>query len=206
MKSITLPLCALLVLPGLATADEKPKIYRWTEPDGTVTYSNEPQRVPQDGKAEPTEGEEIGVLPAEKRQVAPPPTREQLEEAKLHAELRRAEAEARRAEADTEAARQRREDEWRFAFRSAHAKIEQLEAELEEERALLELNGLPVIGRQVIRVRPVTPAGTVIDDRYERARVRVPQLEKALNAAKNELEELERRASFASVPRHLRRR
>lgn len=204
MKIITASLTFVVVASSAALAQDR--IYKWTEPDGTVHYSNEPQRVPQTGNAQETTGEEIGVLPTDPKPAPTPPSREQLEERKLVAEVRKAEADAYRAEVEAESIQKRSDEQWRLAFRAAYEKIERLERELEEERAILQVAGMPVIGRTVIYVRPLAHNGVVIDDRYDRAKVRVPQLEREIVEARYELEELERRASFAGVPRNLRRR
>lgn len=193
------------MLAGAAFADEP--IYRWTDENGVVHYSNEKNLVPDPQKVETTDGEEIGVLPSQPQK--PAPTREEekgaREERIALAEVRRVEAEAERAEAEAKYARELGEERWRSMFRTARQRIVSLQTEYEETKAYLYVSGMPVTGRFITIGEPYRPYGYVADPAYERAQLRLKQLTREIAEAKEELEELERRASFAAVPRHWRR-
>lgn len=202
MRSVWL---GVVLLAGVAAAEEP--IYRWTDADGVVHYSNEKNLVPDPQKVETTSGEEIGVLPSQPRK--PEPTREEAkgarEERVALAEVRRVEAEADRAEAEAKHVRELGEERWRAMFRAARERLVSLQAEHEETKSYLYVNGMPVTGRFISVGDPYRPYGYVPDPAYERAQLRLKRLEREIAQAKEELQELERRASFAEVPRHWRR-
>lgn len=232
----------LLLLWGTASASER--IYRWTDADGVVHYSNERNVVPDPARAETTEGEELGVLPSKRSAAAgadvgdparsPGPVdganpKDGSDERVAQAAVRRAEAEAARAEAEVELVRAQGEQRWRSMFQDARARLAALLAEQEEVRSQLTISGMPVTARFVTVVQPhvhdhhqhqvhdhdhahcrghldpLRTYGAVPDPAYERARLRLKQLDREIAQARQELEDLERRASFAEVPRHWRR-
>jgi hypothetical protein len=204
-------LSLVLVLSSSALAEE-PAIFTWSDPDGTVHYSNEHDKVPKD--ATTTKGEELTVIEREKPAAAVADTkadkkRRDLEDRRAEAETRKAEAEAARAEAALE-------QHWRQQFRDAHAKIEKLSDELERARAkITDPSGLPISGRYFTatscplkhnhRALGSPCQYGVPDESFESAKLRVEQLERQLQKAQEDLQELDRRASFASIPREWRR-
>ena len=101
--------------------------------------------------------------------------------------------------------RRQREDSWRTAFRAARNKVTDLEVEVETERKQVEeINGLPVTGRISCRSIAVYgapyqrtsgcyPMGSGNRQHLERNRA-------LLQRAKDELNDLQRRAADNSVP------
>jgi hypothetical protein len=99
---------------------------------------------------------------------------------------------------------------WRALFREAHAKVVTLEEEVERDRKQVEeINGMPVTGtytcyaRQTSGTRYVVPCGSNAE--HTRLKERLATNRSALERAKVDLDDLERRASFAGVPREWRR-
>jgi hypothetical protein len=119
----------VLVLAAAARAE----VYTWTDPDGTVHYTDNPASVPPKARVKTTTGAEISTVSAEKKAqppagvVAPAPvalpTAPQPDPFRL-------------------------EREWRAAFRDMAERLARLEDEIEADRFKVEdVNGLPVAAR-----------------------------------------------------------
>lgn len=186
----------LLLVPFVGLAQP---VYRWIDSEGVVHYTDDPRKLPPGVKAERTEGAPIGEVtisgpepaPAVEPAPAPPP-----------------------AEADERIA----EREWRARFRAIHDRIRSLEDAIAADRKKLRDidSGLPVAGTYVCPQRVYgLPSGvytggfpcfpSAIDPEYQLTKDRLAANETALARAKEDLQELERQASFAAVPREWRR-
>jgi DNA-binding protein YbaB len=168
-------------------------IYKWTDQAGEVHYTNDLTSPPGDTVLTPVTGDELSVI-----SVTPPapPKRE---------ERREAAAQATRAQAD--AAQGLPESYWRGAFQDARQKIQRLQDELEQTQALFESNGLPVNFRVYgLGGGCLLPFGCLGSAQgFEQTKVRMRQLEREVKQAQDELADLDRRASYAGVPREWRR-
>jgi hypothetical protein len=196
-------LLSALVLSGSALADN---IYRWRDSAGVDHYTNDLNTIPTSATVVPTSGGDISEIStgAKDAQAKAPakPSPQDSQDRKLQAELRRAEAEARIAEAQVKREEMQSEEQWRALFRASRARLSALEAEMERDRASGDqYSGLPVQGRYVsvgVRLQAYHP------DPILESRVRRQELERELKMARDDYNDLERRASFAAVPRHWR--
>ncbi len=197
-------LSALVVLvSGGALADN---IYRWRDSAGVDHYTNDLNTIPTSATVVPTSGGDIseistGAKDAKAKAAPAKPSPQETADRKTQAEVRRAEAEARLVEAQLKREEMASEEQWRALFRSIRARVSALEGELERERASGNYSGLPVQGRYVSvgqRLHAYAP------DPILEGRLRVNELERELKVARDEYSDLERRASFAAVPRHWR--
>src|SRR4051812_34651817 len=122
----------LLLAPLAAQADE---IFRWTDDEGEVHYTNDPDAIPANKrtKAKVTKGTELGHVNAvdgkdgkdsKKKRVPPPVDSEASKGAPIEVAM--------------PAEPEESEQTWRAAFRQAHEKIEGLERGLERDRQKLE--------------------------------------------------------------------
>jgi len=181
-------------------------IYRWTDDQGEVHYTNDLETPPGDQVLEPVSGDEVSVIPSQARAPQAKPTREELELRLLSAKVKTAEADLERAK-DRDAAEQ--EEAWRAAFRVARRKVELLHDELEEQQTVLNVSGFPVTARMYglggFCGRRAMPCLTGAAEEFELAKVRVKQLERDIAAAEEDLADLDRRASYAEVPQEWRR-
>lgn len=191
-----------LVAPGSGRADE---LYRWTDAEGEVHYTNDKKTIPAGVSATRTEGEPLtNTGPAIKPKSASQGT--DKGGAGADSEVRREAQRQEQREADEEA-------RWRGLFAAARAKVEAARAELEVARATVEdPSGLPITARFVYFYPPcwtrpggcINP-GPVRHPTFEEQKLRLKQAERALADANEELDELDRKASRESVPRHWRR-
>jgi hypothetical protein len=166
-------------------------IYTWVDQDGETHFTDDPSTAPKGVKLRTTEGREIssmsmGVRAADGGTVAP-----------------------KKAPAGPSAPDDS-EVRWRKLFREARAKIATLEEEIERDRKQVEeINGMPVTGtytcyaRQTTGTRYVIPCGSNAE--HTRIKERLGTNRSALERARVELDDLERRASVAGVPREWRR-
>lgn len=99
------------------------------------------------------------------------------------------------ADAGSEA---QREQAWRQRFRDANEKVAALQAQIDGDTAFL---GDVVVGEGVSRGGKPRRGKS----EYARAEARLEQNRKKLEQAKSALDDLERKASFESVPREWRR-
>lgn len=180
---------ALTALALCASAASAQTVWTWTGPDGEVHYTDDQGTIPPGVKAQPTEGQPLGVVEvgqgAKPVPVAPPPVP----------------APPRSGPAD--------EARWRREFRAAREQVARLEAQVAQDRAALEVNGLPITAQSQCR-RTVRTVGGVVTawgpcvprpDALTRAKLKLTQDEKALQGARQALDDLERRASEQAVPR-----
>lgn len=176
------------------------QVFVWTDKEGVEHYTDDPRLVPRGAKVKLTGGAEISSIegaPPRPQVVATtpvPPT----------------------APAAPSAA----EETWRRLFREAKRRVVELEEEIEADRkSVEEVNGLPVTGRfscaplygpqPVIVINGVSQLAPscawVTNPEVERVRERLAKNRRELPRAKEELADLERRASFEAVPLHWRR-
>lgn len=188
-------------------------VYTWTDDSGEVHYTNDPQSPPGDTVLRPLKTDEVSVVANTRSPApaapAPPPTPEQtkqtLELRKLDAEARRAEADAERAKSHAARAQVEAEAYWRESFRDARRKLTLLRDAIDRERTILETSGLPVTAKVVGTGQSCAyPLACAPAQEFEQAKLRLKQLQRDLVEAQEELDELERRASHAEVPREWR--
>ncbi|MBX7100060.1 MAG: DUF4124 domain-containing protein [Myxococcaceae bacterium] len=186
-------LATLLLLGFTASAQT---VWTWTGADGEVHYTDDPGTIPPGVKAQSTQGEPLGVLEvgpgASAPKASPPPPPPPPPPASA----------APRPGPGEEA-------RWRKDFRAARESVALLEARVAQDRAALEVNGLPITAQNQCR-RTVRTVGGVVTawgpcvprpDALTRAKLKLEQDEKALQVARQALEDLERRASEQAVPR-----
>lgn len=181
-------------------------IYRWTDDQGEVHYTNDLETPPGDKTLEPVSGDEVSVVPSQAKAPQAKPTREELELRLLETQVKKAEADLDRGKG-RDAAEQ--EETWRAAFRLARRKVELLRDELAEQQTVLTVSGFPVTARMYgtggFCGRRAMPCQTGAAEEFELAKLRVKQLERDIAAAEEELADLDRRASYAEVPQEWRR-
>jgi Domain of unknown function (DUF4124) len=190
-------LCAHL--PTGARADE---LYRWTDADGEVHYTNDKKTIPQGVTATRTEGEPLTNTGPTIKPKSPPQAGTKAGDS--------ARGEVRPTEEQREADEEVR---WRGLFAAARAKVEAARTELELAKAAVEdPSGLPITARFVYFYPPcwARPGGClnpgpVRHPTFEEQKLRAKQAQRALAEANEELDELDRKASRESVPRHWRR-
>ncbi|MBX7098004.1 MAG: DUF4124 domain-containing protein [Myxococcaceae bacterium] len=200
-----------------ASAASGQTVFRWEDPDGTVHYSDSMQGVPKGVKVSTTTGADITSVPtppapaATAAPAAPPP-----------AQVPAAPAAPARAELSGE-------PYWRAQFKAAIAKVRDLEDEIQiDSKKVDELNGMPlnqqvhcgsVIVNGVTYNGQGTPPGYLPappgfgtgncyvyqDPEIARAKDRLVRNKKALQRAKEDFDDLDRRASAEAVPREWRR-
>ena len=124
------------------------------------------------------------------------------------AQARIAEAKARK-EKEAELAEQKAKEEalWRGRFREANNRVTELQTQLKEKERERQLN---VQGVTFFNPTDCNPAERVCpqpkyEDKEETLRTAIQQLKTRLTQAENDLAELERQASYQSVPREWRR-
>ncbi len=186
----------------LCTSALAQNVYRYKDAEGVDHYTNDLNTIPTSASVVPTSGAELSELSvgkdAKAKAPAPKVTTQELQDRKLYAEVRRAEADARLAEAQERNQEQQSEEYWRSLFRASRARVDGLEFELNREREVI-ARGLPVPGRYVVYGQVAA-----VDVYAQTPAMRVADLERQLKLAREENNELERRASFAAVPRHWR--
>ena len=174
---------ALLVASAaLAAPPAQAQVYRWTDAQGTVHYTDDPDTIPASKRAHAREG-----APADGDHVkveSPPPGRGA-------GDLERARQQRKAAEAAREAS-------WRQRFRAARERIASLEQAIAADRALVaDPKALPV-NRQV-------HGGVLPSAEYEAAVERLKRAERDLAQAREDLADLERQAAREAVPFEWRR-
>jgi hypothetical protein len=179
---------ALVVTSGLPAAAQT--IYRWTDADGAVHYSDDPSAAPKKADVKTTQGDELMSVHVEKT-----PANEQG---------------GARADVDPEEQRANDERYWRGQFQDARDAIRLREAEVatDERQADPREHGCT---RSIHRVRQGLPANEYDDCDFvrsgERARAqeRLSADRSKLAVAKKLLDDLVRRATYAGVPFEWRR-
>ncbi len=168
-------------------------VYTWVDKEGETHFTDDPSTAPKGAKVHTTEGVELSNVPAERTAPRPAPV-EPRRPAPTPGPKPTAEEEAR----------------WRKLFRDATTRVTTLEEEIERDRKQVEeINGMPITGtytcysRQAGGGRIVVPCGS--NPAHTRIKERLATNRSALERAKADLDDLERRASFAGVPREWRR-
>jgi len=176
VRALRLTLLGLATVAALAAAEE---VYRWTDEQGEVHYTNDRSTIPEKfrKKAEPVKGGELfTVTPS---QEGPSRTR------------------APEASADQGAPAQAPDEEsWRRQFREAHQHIADLEKQIAEDRQMLDGGALaPKLTQGVMKMDP----------RFGETQERIQKNEQELARAREALDDLERKASQEAVPWDWRR-
>lgn len=170
-------------------------IYVWTDKNGDH-YTDDRSSIPRGVKFRTTEGDEISRV-----ESAKPPSPTVMKPS------------------SEPAVPSSSEQTWRALFKAARTRVAVLEEDIEADRRRVEeVNGMPVSGRLVCsgwwghqvagyqgRGLGVQPCVYTIDPEFERVRERLEKNRRELVRAKEELNDLERRASFEAVPLHWRR-
>jgi hypothetical protein len=161
-------------------------IYSWVDKDGEEHFTDDPATIPAKARRRTTAGEPISTVGKEGRDGG--------------ADEVPAARSSSAAEPDAPTVSELR---WRGLFRAAYEKIADLEQAVESDRHLVEDNVLPL--QLVCR----GPAGTAClylpSSELEEAKRRSVADRAALARARSALEDLDRRASNAGVPREWRR-
>jgi len=188
-------------------------IYSWTDKDGVEHFTDDLGTVPKGVKVRTTEGGEVSRIEGEVKPVRPATVAVQP--------------------AVEPSVPSQSEQYWRQAFKSVRERIAELEDDVEADRKLIEgthglpqtarfscypgawwmsgstvvVNGQPLPGGGVVTNAPGTAYGApcFYNPEFERVRDRLDRNRRALTRAKEELSDLERRASFEAVPLHWRR-
>jgi hypothetical protein len=183
-------------------------VFKWVDADGTH-YTNSPETIPKGATVTATDGEPISNV----GKPAPPPDEKRPEAKKPEPVL---------ASAADPAVPTSAEQYWRGQFKAAREKIAATQDEIAIYRRKVEdPTGLPISGRytcfhaQPYHYGPVYGPGYVNtqqsgciqtpDHEYERAKEKLERNKKLLERAREELADLERRASFEAVPLQWRR-
>ena len=192
-------LCFLLLVALPVMAQTKAgKIYTWVDADGVTHYSDSPEGAPKGTRVSTTTGADLNTI------VGEAPRGSEAEEAAEEARID--EVHAAREAAATEA-------EWKKRFREAREKVRKLENQVEVERAQLEeVNGMPMMrvgtcrnGLWVNQLGQVQAVPYCNPDYLAGRKAKLESLRGDLKVAKDELQQLERDASFAAVPQNWRR-
>ncbi len=190
----TLVLCLALGSSAFAQT-----MYKWTDKAGEVHYTDDKGSIPKGVKVETTEGgalSEMGEAPAKPVEAKPSATqvqgRQKAEDGPSNAELY-----------------------WRSEYARAREHIHQLEDQIAEDTRKVEdpnalgmtLTCSPVMGVNNGFTPSGTPAGCYYlpNPEYERAKSRLETNKRALERAKADLHELDRRAANDAVPLEWRR-
>lgn len=168
--------------------------FTWTDKAGVEHFTDDRSSIPKGAKITETSGDEISTL--EVKATKP----QRVDPHVIAVE-----------ESATE--KRQRENSWREAFRAARNRVADLEAEVESQRKQVEeINGLPVTGRISCRTvrnqvygAPGYQVGGGCYPRVDRSHADLENNRRLLQRAKDELTELERRASFDAVPLEWRR-
>lgn len=158
------------------------QIYTWTDKSGEVHYTDDPATIPKGVKAKTTEGEDITTVEAAPRS-APPRTTRQSSSAS--------------SGASRESKRDADEQYWRSSFRNARERIASLQAQVDADQQVVGDNPLQVWGVSRGYRGRVRNQNAEIEARLTRNK-------QSLVQAKASLDELERRASNAGIPREWR--
>lgn len=202
------PVILVASLASLAAlAEDGAGVYRWTDASGEEHYTNDLASLPGDTVVTPVAHEDESLLEHAEPMRGPAavamaePTREQLEYEKLKEEVARARLETKRSELALRRGELEAEHYWRGTFRRLRRSLISLQDALERERSVLTLDGLPVTGSyQVYGPNCMMLPHQCAWVHPEQARVRARQLEREIARVEEDLADLERRASFESVP------
>jgi hypothetical protein len=174
---------------GLAPAALANPIYRWVDDQGVTNYTNDASKVPAKARAQVTSGDEIIVITSERAPSA------KGRVAAVSPETTSVSTDILRPDERVAA------DQWRAAFRDAHARISFLEVEIKSDLQLLEQGGIQPseIGINHWDNQPWTahPGYLLVQQHLQRNLAE-------LNRARADLDELERAASREVVPREWR--
>lgn len=181
-----------LLLAVLISTPAFAQVFSWEDKDG-VHYTNDAASVPKGAKVKKLEADDPGptvqAAPSAEVAAAPRPSRE-----------------------PTSPANPSVEREWRDRFIAANRAI----ATRKQELSALEVS-LPNKVDCVPQQRAVQPTGTspqpfaatttrcVPNSMYDRIKLQIEQKRVEVKDAENDLEQLDRRASFEGVPREWRR-
>lgn len=200
--------CAVLAVALQATAARAEDVYVWTDADGETHYTNDLASIPEKSRrsVKKLEGTPDAVAP---RSAIPGVEREKPEPKPGEAAV----ADAKKPPPEQppppqpieEAIQAPREDEtvseeqWRTMFRKSNERVRR--AERKAQRTREALNKLP--GQDLTSYDYA--GNIVVDSRYQSLRTQLEEDEYALNAAREELHDLERAAARDAVPLEWRR-
>lgn len=194
-------------------------IYSWTDKKGVQHFTDDLSSIPKGVKVRTTEGDVVSRIESEPAK----PQQKQLAAAPVQPPPAPPKNDALAAE-----------QHWRSLFREATRRVENLKEDIERDRKQVEevngmplragytcamgwwgqptmgtavtVNGAPLTTTSTVSVLPgVAPCYYSLNPEFERVRERLESNRRELVRAKSDLEDLERRASFASVPREWRR-
>jgi len=190
----------ILALQGaVARADD---VYTWTDASGETHYTNDPATIPEKARraAHKLEGDTGSVLTprsAPESKPAPEPEPEKGHPA--------ADAQPPPPEPIETGIQPPREDEkvseeqWRSLFRKSSEKVRRAERKAQRTRdALAKLPGQDLTSYDY-------SGNVVVDSHYERLKLQLDEDEYQLNAAREELHDLERAAAREAIPLEWRR-
>jgi hypothetical protein len=204
-----------MLRPGLAlslllcSAVQAQSVYRWSDAEGNIHYTDDATTIPKGATVVATDGSPISEM------GAPPPV------TKVAVVTQPAQVAA--THATDPSIPSTSEQYWRGQFRAAREKIHKLEDDLAADNHKIDTNGFTVSNRYNCNpgnvytnggyATPVYPNGyynngnciATIDPEYQRTKDRLVKNKQALERAKEELHELERQASFNAVPNEWRR-
>lgn len=191
-------------------------IYAWTDKHGVTHYTDDLTTIPRGVKVRTTEGDVVSRIESDVT-ANPPPKRVAVRPQQPEAPVPPSTS----------------EQQWRQLFRDALRKIENLEEDIERDRKQVEevngmplragfvcnqgwwgspgygthvsVNGAPLTGSTITTLPTVAPCYYSLNPEFERVRERLASNRRELIRAKEDLADLDRRASFASVPREWRR-
>jgi hypothetical protein len=177
--SILLAMCFQIAPAALANP-----IHRWVDDQGVANYTNDPSNIPSNAKAEETSGDEIALITS-------PPSSPARAAASAPSSVSTGITPDERA----------LENQWRAAFREAHARVAIFEVEVEIDKELLEQGGATFsrVGSHRWDTQRWTP-----HPGYLLVQVNLQRNLAELRRARADLDELERAASRESVPREWR--
>jgi Domain of unknown function (DUF4124) len=183
-----------MVTPLLFALTVQAQVYSWTDKAGVQHFTDSLQQVPKGVAVRITEGEAISRIDSDQAKlakaaqpvpVAAPPVAEQL-----------------------------LEEHWRRLFKEATGRVAALEEEIEADRRKVEeINGLPVNARYSCATgwlphqqhrQWANWCFLAPNPEWDRSRERLDRNRRDLIRAKEDLQDLERRAAFEAVPLHWR--
>jgi hypothetical protein len=220
-----------LVVVLVASQGWAQSVFKWTDAEGTTHYTNDPASIPKDAKVTATTGAEVNVITAEGEADPPlPPAVPKAATAKAAAantdpevpsaselEWRRLFREANlkirelqdQIEADKNVVEQINGMPITGHLRCGYGYITPAPIVGANSGVSITANGqvLPnaVVGPNTYGAYAGTPCWYGADPKFEHIRQRLAKNRIALERAKEDLADLERQASFASVPREWRR-
>jgi hypothetical protein len=201
--------CAVLAVALQSAAARAEDVYVWTDADGETHYTNDIASIPEKSrrsvrKLEGTVPEAVAPRSAipgvEPEKPAPKPGEGEVADAKKAAPEQppppQPIEEAIQAPREDEKVS---EDQWRTMFRKSNERVRR--AERKAQRTREALNKLP--GQDLTSYDYA--GNIVVDSRYTSLRTQLEEDEFQLNAAREELHDLERAAAREAVPLEWRR-